>query len=501
MKKYLFLSTLSLVLVWSCRQEKQGNMLFYNILNFGAIADTTVDSREAIQKAIDAAYKNGGGTVVVPPGKYLTGGIEMKDNVTLKLNAGAVLFGSKNLNAYTAHNGFNQHGKAITRRYLISIKSAKNVTLCGKGTIDGQGLHYWETQPELPHWIKAKPQRPNALVEVGESENITITEVTLTNSPNWTCHILHSKDIVVHNIRIINSLFAPNADGIDITGSRDVRVSNCDIKTCDDGIVLKTWKNGKSCEDVTVTNCTIETLCAALKLGTESYQDYRRIAFSNCAIKAASRLFAIYVRDGCTVEDVAVSNIVGTTKAPLVLNRPVQIMITRRNQNSKLGRIRNVQIHQMICKTDGRLLLTADKGASIDNLSITKLHLDYPFIEDPAIVGKTVKSGQFPRTLPEMIQKRAAIVAKNLNDFQLKDLTIHWTGEKVPNQWQIPVRIINGDFNLNFKHDYRSPRQTEFNVLYGDGLHGGTLDNPLTTPSNTKLKKYDLKNSTIKIKQ
>jgi len=473
----------------------------FNILDFGATGDETTNNREAIQKAIDGAYKAGGGRVIVPPGKYLTGGIEIKDNVTFYVDAGAILLGSKDLSSYATHDGYDQHGRNIKRKYLISVKNARNVTICGSGTIDGQGLHYWENQPELPHWIKAKPERPNALLEVADSENIIIRDITLTNSPNWTCHILHSSDVLVQGIRIINSLYAPNADGIDITGSKDVRVSDCDITTCDDGVVLKTWKNGLSCEDITVTNCTIETLCVALKLGTESYADYKRITFSNCAVKAASRLFAIYVRDGCTVDGVTVSNIVGSTKAPLVLNRPIQIMITKRHKDSKLGHIRNVFIDQVICKTDGRLLITADDGSTIDNLSISKMHLDYPFIEDPVAVGKDIKSGHFPLTQPHLIQKEASVVLKNLNNFQLTDFTISWPGEEVPDDWQIPVRLINGDFDLKFRHDYSSPRQTELGVLYGEGLFGGFVENPLVNSSNKNIKKYTLNNSSIKIRE
>ncbi len=471
----------------------------YNILDYNAVGDGVTDNREAMQAAIDEAYKAGGGRVVVPPGNYLTGGIELKENVTFYIDGGATILGSKELSSYATHEGFDQHGNSIKRQYLISVKNTKKVTICGSGTVNGQGLHYWENQPLLPHWIKAKPERPNALLEIADSENIIIRDITLTNSPNWTCHVLHSSDILIQGIRIINSLYAPNADGIDITGSQDVRVSDCDITTCDDGIVLKTWKNGKPCEDITVTNCTIETLCAALKLGTESYADYRRISFSNCVVKAASRLFAIYVRDGCTVDGVVVSNIVGTTKAPLVLNRPIQIMITKRNENSKLGHIRNVMIDQVICKTDGRLLITADDGSSIDNLNISKMHLDFQFIEDPVAVGADIKSGQFPLNQPHLIQKRAAVVVKNLHNFQLKDLTIDWPKEDVPEDWQIPVRLINGDFDLKFRHNYESPRQTDLMVVYGENMDGGILSNPLVKSSADHLQHYKLENSSIKI--
>ena len=489
---------LAIVVLTIAYQSVQAQPEAFRITDYGAVGDGTTLTTQAIQAAIDAAAEAGGGRVIIPPGKYLTGGIELSDNIIFELQGGATLLGTDQLDAYATHKGTDQHGNPIQRRYLVSVTGVKNVLIEGKGTIDGQGKFYWETPASPPpQWIKAKTPRPNALLEVADSENITIRDITLTNSPNWTCHIMHSQDVVVDGIRIINDLFAPNADGIDITGSQRVRVTNCDITTCDDAIVLKTWKNGQPCEDVTVTNCTLETLCAALKLGTESYADYRRITFSNCAVRAASRLFAIYVRDGGTVEDVSVSNILGSTKAPLVLNRPIQIMLSKRNTESLLGRIRNVSIEQVSCETDGRSLLTSIEPDRIENLRIQNLHLRYPFVEDPTEPGSDIKSTQFPIETPEVLTAKSVIAAKNLKDFQLEGLTVEWPTEAVPESWQIPVRIINGDFNRKFRYDYQQPKQTELGVFWGENLNGGRLVIPEALPSSPKVGKVELKNTTI----
>jgi hypothetical protein len=473
----------------------------YIVKDFGAKSDTTFNSQKAFQAAIDKAYNEGGGIVVVTPGQYLISGIEIKSNIHFIIQGGATIFGSKDMMSYPSHESFDQHGNDITRRYLISLHEVENVIISGKGTIDGQGLFYLANNPTLPHWIKAKKERPNALLEVSDCKNITVRDITLTNSPNWTFHILHSEDIVIDGIKIKNSLFAPNADGIDITGSKFVRVTNCDITTCDDAIVLKTWMNGKSCEDITVTNCTLETLCAALKLGTESYADFKRITFSNCAVRAASRLFAIYIRDGATAEDITVSNIVGTTKAPLVLNRPIQLMVTKRRDYSPLGTIKNVFIDNIICKTDGRVLMTADEGGTIENVRIMNMHLEYPFIEDPVPVGQLIKSQQFPQQHQEMIKARGAIVAKNMKDLRIDNLTIDWPDEEVPQDWQIPVRIINGDFDLNFKHDYRKAKQAELSVVVGENLKGGYIDLSQVKASGDNTELMILDNSDIEIKK
>ena len=471
----------------------------FSVLDYGAVPDREKDSQVAFQAAIDTAAQSGGGTVYVPPGEYLISGVELRSNVTFKVEAGATVYGSKDLARYPTHRGTNIYGEPTDRKYLIALHEVENVTICGMGTIDGQGLYYWEDNPPLPQWIRAKEQRPHALLEVANSTNVVIRDITLTNSPHWTCHILHSENVVVDGVKIINSLYAPNADGIDITGSRLVRVSNCEITTCDDAIVLKTWQGGQPCEDIVVTNCTLETLCAALKLGTESWQDFRRITFSNCTVRAASRLFAIYVRDGGTVEDVIVSNIVGTTKAPLVLNRPIQLMIAQRSPDSPLGTIRNIFMERIICKTDGRIIMTADEGASMENIVLDRIHLEYPFIEDPEPISEVIRSQQFPQEYPNAIRARAAVVAANIKGLQVRHLSVSWPDEEVPEDWQTPVRIINGDFDLKYRHQYDSPRQTELGILWGRRLQGGRFETTGLQSSDSSVRAFQLTDSSIEI--
>lgn len=473
----------------------------FNVLDYGAKVDPEHDSQLAFQAAIDAASEAGGGTVKVPAGEYLISGVNLKSNITFLVTAGATIFGSKNLKSYPSHSGSDQHGNAIQRKYLIALHEVENVTICGMGTIDGQGLHYWEDNPPLPQWIRAKPERPQALLEVSDSKNVAIRDITLTNSPNWTCHILHCENVVIDGIKIQNSLFAPNADGIDITGSRLVRVSNCEITTCDDAIVLKTWKNGLPCEDIVVTNCTLETLCAALKLGTESYADFRRITFTNCAVRAASRLFAIYVRDGATAENVLVSNIAGSTKAPLVLNRPIQLMVSKRSEASPLGTIQNVFIDGITCETDGRTLITTDNGGTIRNIRMSRIHLKYPFIEDPLPISKNIKSSQFPLAHPDVLGARAAVVAKNVTGLQVRDFSIEWPDKPVPADWRIPVRIINGDFDLKFRHKYDPPKQADLAVLWGKQLVQGRFDISGLSSSSNSINPFDLQDSSIQLVQ
>jgi hypothetical protein len=474
-----------------------GDHTFY-ITDYEAIGDSSTLNTKAIQNAIDVAAEAGGGIVIVPPGKYITGSIELRDNIELRVMAGAMLLGSGKIEDYTIQEGFTQHGISTDRRYLVSVMDVKNVIISGKGTIDGRGSFFWEPREDWPGFIRAKAVRPNALLEVSGSNNVTIRDITLSNSANWTCHILHSQNITIQGINIFSDLMAPNSDGIDISGCQMVRVSDCNIITGDDAIVLKTWKNGLPCEDITVINCNLESLCAALKLGTESYEDYRRITFSNCTVKKSSRLFAIYVRDGATIEDVTVSNISGDTNAPLVLNRPLQLMITKRNPDSKLGTIRNVLIQNIACKTEGRILFTCDEGGLMESIYLSDIILEYPFIEDPKEIAGNTTSSQFPRNIPDARGARAAMVAYNIKDFRVENFEVKWPGEKIPENWKIPVRIENGSFTAKHRFGYESPRQTEFNAIWGRKLEGGFIDAPDLKSSDGLMKVMDIKESSMK---
>ncbi len=470
----------------------------YNVKDFGATGDGQQSDRRAIQAAIDTAFAVGGGRVIIPPGRYLSGSIVLKSNITFELQAGATLIGSGQLEDYQQNPGFDPHGSTVTRRYLLSAIGAKNVTLCGKGTVDGNGQAFWEPTTDTLRFIRAKLERPDALLEIADSENVTIRDITMVHSAKWTCHLLHSSNIMIEGVNIFSNLMAPNSDGIDISGCQQVRISNCNISTGDDAIVIKTWKNGQVSEDITVINCNLMSLCAALKLGTESYQDFRRITFSNCTVRNSSRLFAIYVRDGATVENISISNLIGDTNAPLVLNRPLQLMITRRKADSPLGTIRNVFVDQLLCKTEGRILMTADPGGTIENVYLSKIHLDYPFIEDPTPVASQTQSNQYPQNLPEARAAKAAMVAYNIKNLNVQQFSINWPGSAIPKKWQLPLRLENGSFSARHRYDYQVPKQTELSAFWGRKLTDGEISAKRLSASSDKIATFDIDQSTIK---
>jgi len=314
------------------------------IVDYGAKPDGKTMCTRAIQRAIDEVFQAGGGLVYAPPGTYLIGGIELKSRVTLYLEAGCVLLGSKSFDDYDYHPGPPMQGDA-NGHHVIFAQNAEDVTLCGPGTVDGQGEAYWELRPDYKpvspedawkegatgHYrYKDNNRRPSPMVEFAQCRNVRISGVTLKNSSGWTLRPIACETVVIDGIRIRNPIHGVNTDGIDITASRNVFVSNCDIDTGDDAICLKSenpYGDLLPTKNITVTNCVIATSCNAFKLGTASHGAFENIVFSNSVIYAnadspmytrSSAGICVEAVDGGSVDGVVVSNIrMQNVRAPI----------------------------------------------------------------------------------------------------------------------------------------------------------------------------------------
>lgn len=433
-----------------------------NIRQTGATTDTTVVNTAQIQKAIDMVAAAGGGRVIIPPGQWVTGTVFLKSYVYLHLEPGATLLGSRNLKDYPLQEWRNESPGKL--RHLVAAKKQHHTGITGQGIIDGRGPSFWEPIKTMPDWIVGKPDRITRWIEFTNCQDVLIRDVTLTSSPEWTLHLFECDRVTVDNIRIENHMFGPNNDGIDISGCRDVRVSNCYIRTCDDGICLKTLKENGICERITVTNCIIETSCAALKIGNETFNDIRQVTFSNCVVPKSSRAVAIYCEDGGNVEDIVVSNIVMDNNAPLILNRPIQI--SNWKKGTKAGLMRNIRLENIVCKTNGRVLLTAEEGCLIENLTIRGLTLQYMYLEDPYPLADSARSAQFAPKNKEARKLRAAIIAEGITNLQVQDVSVLWPDKAIPAEWRLPVKIENGFNYRTVRPDYTNPTPSTFHLLY-----------------------------------
>jgi len=276
-----------------------------NILDHGAKGDGKFLNTKAIQSAIDQCVEQGGGTVFVPPGNFLSGTIILKSHVSLYLEAGAILLGSTEIKNYPEiYPEFRSYTDVnYVDKSLIYAEKMENISIYGMGTIDGQGEEKVFDLPGRENYKK----RPY-LIRMVECTNVRIKDISIINSSMWVQHYLACDDLTIDGIRV-NSLVNHNNDGIDIDCCKRVRISNCDINSGDDAIVLKATAP-RDCEQVCITNCVLRSHCNAIKLGTESVGGFKDILINNCAIYD-TRLAAIAIEmvDGGTAERILVNNI------------------------------------------------------------------------------------------------------------------------------------------------------------------------------------------------
>jgi len=316
-----------------------------SILDYGANADGKTLNTKAIQRAIDEAFQAGGGLVYAPPGVFLTGGLELKSRVTLYVEAGCVLLGSASIGDYDYHPGPPMLGDA-NGHHLIFAQNAEDVTLCGPGTIDGQGEKYWEPNPDRPplppeeawHDVSSghfqtinNNSRPSPMVEFVGCRNVRITGITLKSSSGWTLRPVNCETVFIDGVRIRNPYYGRNTDGLDITACRNVFVSNCDITGGDDAICLKSENpyGGEvlPTKNITITNCVVNCASNGFKMGTATQGVFENIVFSNSVIYGdngspmMNRVIGginIETVDGGSVDGVVVSNIrMQNVRAPI----------------------------------------------------------------------------------------------------------------------------------------------------------------------------------------
>ena len=365
---------------------------WFSIKENGTIGDGKIMDTRAIQKAIDAAAQAGGGTVYFPSGVYLSGTIVLKSSVTLHLDSGAVLLGSKNLQDYPVMKPqIRSYTDNYTERSLIYAENVHDTAITGRGIIDGQGEAFKQKEYMV---------RPYT-VRMVSCENVLISGVKMQNSAMWMQHYLACSNLTIQGITV-NNLVTYNNDGLDIDSCRDVRVSDCSIISDDDAVCLKSTTL-TPCSNVTITNCVISSHCSAIKMGTESNGGFKNIAISNCSVfssKQAAEIngvkrglagIALEIVDGGVMDGVTISNISmeGITTPIFVRLGNRARPFTANSPKADTGILRNVLI-QNITGTGASKIGCSIVGLPerpIENITLKNIQLSFEgggTIEDAA---------------------------------------------------------------------------------------------------------------------
>lgn len=304
----------------------------HNILSYGAVDDGSKLNTKEIQAAIDDCFAAGGGTVLIPSGTFKTGTIWLKSNVELHLEIGATLLASDNLDDYAPESAYQQNWSPTQEkwrgRHLIIAHEVENVAITGRGKIDGnclayvtqyvpQGGPYYVWSNGLTKVKDLQRLRPGQMICFIESRHITVSGVTLQNSPCWSCFFHGCEFVSVYGLKINNPIDMLNSDGIDIDTSRMVTVSDCLISTGDDAIAIrcdedKLKNKDIHCEYVTISNCYFDSSACGVRVGVGD-GIIRHVRVNNIVAKRAGFLVTIqssYQGIGCAkIEDVNFCNI------------------------------------------------------------------------------------------------------------------------------------------------------------------------------------------------
>lgn len=292
---------------------KVGQVFTFNVRDHGALGDGQTLDSPAIQATIEACSAKGGGTVFLPAGHYLTGSLFLRDNISLHLDSGATILGSENPDDYpVVHNRWE--GKhQDTFAPLITGQGLHNISITGRGIIDGCGATWWQAKRDgtLAH------PRPR-LISFSDCTNVLIEGITAINSPSWTINPVHCQNVNIRGITIINPADSPNTDGINPDSCRLVRISDCYVSVGDDCITIKSGTEHESperyapCRDITITNCTLERGHGGVVIGSEMSGGVKNVVISNCVFIGTDRGIRIKSRRGRggVIEDIRVSNLI-----------------------------------------------------------------------------------------------------------------------------------------------------------------------------------------------
>jgi hypothetical protein len=371
--------------------------LVFNVRDFGATGAKADDAGPAIRKAIDACAAAGGGMVYVPPGEFSTGTIHLRSHVRFYIEAGATVYSIKKKAAFDKDALF--YGEDLV-----------NVTLEGRGTIDGQGGYVYRPKGDFhddfiyPNQVEMeklgkplvrsfpKEDQFGKLVLLLRCKDVRVAGLSFIDSPSWTMHYYGCERLTIDGVHIRSSLKdGVWADGIDPDGCKDVRIANCTIETGDDALVfysMNWFGPALPCENITVTNCRLSSASSAIKFCDGNMNAIRNVTIDNCVITASNRGVAFMDFDGGVVENVVLSNLtIDCVRHDWFWwgdGEPFHFNVKKRSEVHKTwkkeddrpaGHIRNVKISNVIARGMGSSICNGHPDAWLDGITFDNVKL------------------------------------------------------------------------------------------------------------------------------
>jgi Endopolygalacturonase len=393
----------------------------YMATAFGIKSNGTTLNTTSIQKAIDYISENGGGRLVFKVGRYLTGSVELKDNVTIDLGEGAVLVASTNPYDYRPVNGISA---------IVLADGAANIGITGLGVIEGQGAKVAMAYTEqITHGFIKDPLnngrascRPRN-VYLFNSKNVTIKGININNAPDWTLVCERCSNLLIEKVTI-NSRAFWNNDGMDIVDCTNTTIQDCFVSATDDGICLKSHSADHACDNIIIRRNTVTSSASAIKFGTVSRGGFKNIRIiDNTVYDTFRSAIALEAVDGALIENVVVDSLRSYNTA-----NPIFLIIGRRSADGSAMRdvsISNVYAEVPSTKPDLGLpfegptledeprnvcpcVIVGLEDEPVENLTLENIEIKFPGGADPEYAKVSVKEldsvPEMPKAYPEFSQ-------------------------------------------------------------------------------------------------
>lgn len=376
----------------------------YVITSYGAKKNSTAIQTFAIQKAIDQAAKNGGGVVVIPKGTFFSGALFFKPKTHLYVSEGAVLKGSNNIADYPKQAS-RMEGQNLD--YFVALVNAYGVdgfTISGKGTIDGNGLKYWEAfwerRKENPNCTNLEVSRPR-LVFIWNSNNVQLQDVKLHNAGFWTSHYYKCNNVKIIDLHIYSPyepVKAPSTDAIDIDACSNVLIKGCYMSVNDDAIALKGGKgpwadkdsqNGEN-TNIIIEDCEFGFCHAALTAGSEAIHN-KNILMRNCVVNEATRLLWLKMRPDTPqkYEYITLENIKGQAHSLIYVKPWTQFFDMKDRKDAPVSYSENITLKNIDLKCDVFFDIAINQYVKLKNFTFENLNVE----TKNAAIDKSIVNG------------------------------------------------------------------------------------------------------------
>lgn len=394
-----------------------------NVLELGAKGDSTSNDTAIIQEAIDRCHEAGGGKVIIPRDKTFTiGGIFLRSNVELHLEENSLLIGNGREEEYILRPGAFERIKNDTPiSGLIFSKDSTNIKITGKGRIDGNYEEFIPGGQEGEEHLKFfKYPRPMT-VYFENCKNTALSDITITNAPFWTVHLVGCTENKITGVKINNNLRMPNTDGFDIDRCKNTIIRDCIIVTGDDAICPKCTEETAvygDCENILVDNCKIISTSSAIKFGSSSFGNFRNCIFTNIEIKESNRGLAFQLRDTHSAENVIFKDINIQTRRFSEgwwgSAEPIYVTCCTREEGMIIGKVKNVVFENINCETENGIFIYSDVPEAIEGITLRNINLNFKRATDYDLSQYDLRPWKGDPILFEKISPLLAVNAKDL---------------------------------------------------------------------------------------